>query len=360
MGALAGTSSDQRQKPNHIITSVAPIRICDNGGWTDTWFAQYGQVFNIAVSPYVEVQISVRPYTPGQDRIILYAENYGDRYALPLHQSAWIRHPLLEAAIARMGVPEHDAIEISIYSAVPSGCSTGTSAAVAVALIGALDYLTPGRLSPHEIAYAAHAVEVEILKQQSGIQDQLCSAYGGINYIEIPQYPHAIVSPIQVPGPIWWELERRLILIYLGRTHDSSAVHEKVITELQDEGPDCKRLQDLRLTAAKSRDALYAGDFAALGRAMIENTEAQGRLHPYLISQDAQRVIQIAKECGAIGWKVNGAGGEGGSLTILCPELSYVKRETIQAIEAANPLFKNIPIHLSRYGLRIWEYRVPC
>nr|MBC7244861.1 GHMP kinase [Chloroflexota bacterium] len=343
------------RKPTRIITSVAPIRICDNGGWTDTWFAQYGKVFNIAVSPCVEVQIAVYPYTPGQDRIILYAENYGDRYAIPSGQPKWMHHPLLEAAIARMGVPEHCAIEVSIYSAVPSGCSTGTSAAVSVALIGALDRLTPGRLSPHEVAYTAHAVEVEMLKQQSGIQDQLCAAYGGINYIEIPQYPHAIVSPIHVPDSIWWELERRLILIYLGRTHDSSAVHEKVIAELQHEGPDCKHLQDLRMTAAKSRDALYAGDFVALGRAMIENTEAQGRLHPYLISRDAQQVIQIANECGAIGWKVNGAGGEGGSITILCPELSYVKREIVQAIEAANPLFRHIPIHLSRYGLRIWE-----
>ena len=341
-----------------LITSVAPIRICDNGGWTDTWFAQYGAVFNIAVSPHVEVQIQVRPHTPGQERIIIHAENYGDRYAISAGQAHWSRHPLLEAAIARMGVPERFAIEVTIYSAVPSGCSTGTSAAVAVALIGALDCLTPGRMSLHEVAYTAHAVEVEMLKQQSGIQDQLCSAYGGINYIEITQYPHAVVSPIQVPDPIWWELERRLLLIYLGKTHSSSQVHEKVIAELQDEGPDCKRLQDLRLTAAKSRDAVYAGDFAALGRAMIQNTEAQGRLHPDLISQDAQRVIQIAKEHGAIGWKVNGAGGEGGSLTILCSASSPAKRELIRAIEAANPLYQNIPIHLSREGLRVWQYPV--
>lgn len=346
------------QKPIRVITSVAPIRICDNGGWTDTWFAQHGKVFNIAVAPYVEVQIRACPYEPGQDRIILHAENYGDRYAVSPEQTHWMRHPLLEAAITRMGVPEGYAVEITIHSLVPSGCSTGTSAAVAVALIGALDYLTPGRMSPHEVAYTAHAVEVDMLQQQSGIQDQLCSAYGGINYIEITHYPHAIVSPIRVPASIWWELERRLILIYLGRSHSSSQVHEKVIAELQNEGPDCKRLQDLRLAAAKSRDAMYAGDFAALGRAMIENTEAQGRLHPYLISQDAQRVIQIAKEFGAIGWKVNGAGGEGGSLTILCSESSFVKRELIRAIEAANPSYKNIPIHLSRQGLRVWEHQV--
>jgi D-glycero-alpha-D-manno-heptose-7-phosphate kinase len=196
---------------------------------------------------------------------------------------------------------------------------------------------------------------VEALRQQSGIQDQLCSAFGGINFIEMHKYPRASVSQIQVPNPIWWELERRLVLVFLGKSHDSSKIHEKVIRELENEGPDCKRLQDLRVTAEKSRDAVYAGDFAALGAAMIENTEAQARLHPELVSNDSQRVIEIAGEHGAIGWKVNGAGGEGGSVTLLCPPQSYVKRAMIRDIENDNPLYMNIPIYLSRFGLRTWE-----
>jgi D-glycero-alpha-D-manno-heptose-7-phosphate kinase len=86
-----------------------------------------------------------------------------------------------------------------------------------------------------------------------------------------------------------------------------------------------KQLEALRATAEPSRDALYAGDFAALGQAMIQNTEAQRNLHPDLINPDADRVIEIARTYGALGWKVNGAGGAGGSLTILCGPLSHVK-----------------------------------
>jgi D-glycero-alpha-D-manno-heptose-7-phosphate kinase len=338
-----------------VINSVAPIRICDNGGWTDTWFAEYGSIFNIGVYPYVEVQIEVYPYSGSDPHILLFAENYGERYAVQTETAGWDRHPLLEAAIDRMGVPDEYAIQVTIYSEAPGGCSTGTSAAVTVALIGALDRLTPGRLSPHEVAYTAHAVEVEMLHQQSGIQDQLCSAYGGINFIEMQSYPYATVSQIQVSNAIWWELERRLALIYLGKTHVSSQVHEKVIAELEDEGPDTPRLQDLRVTAAKSRNAIYAGDFTAFGNAMKENTAAQARLHPDLVSQDARNVIEIAQSYGALGWKVNGAGGEGGSVTLLCPPLSYVKREMIREIESYQSLYQNIPIYLSRYGLRIWE-----
>ena len=192
-------------------------------------------------------------------------------------------------------------------------------------------------MTPHEVADTAHAVGWRCSSSSRACRIS-CSAYGGINFVEntVP----VCRSQIQVSNAIWWELERRLALVFLGKSHVSSHVHEKVIAELENEGPECKRLQDLRVTAEKSRDAVYAGDFRALGQAMIENTAAQGRLHPDLISQDARQVIEIAQSYGALGWKVNGAGGEGGSVTLLCPALSYTKREMLRAIEAANPLYR--------------------
>jgi D-glycero-alpha-D-manno-heptose-7-phosphate kinase len=345
----------QLATPKRTINAVAPIRICDNGGWTDTWFAKYGKIFNIGVYPYAEVQIEVFPAAEQPNRITIHAENFGERYTPNPQKDGWDRHPLLEAAIERMRMPNDVAIQATIFSEAPSGASTGTSAAVTVALIGALDRLTPGRLTPHEVAYTAQAVEVEMLHQQCGIQDQLCSAYGGINFIEMFDYPFASVSQLQVTNDIWWELERRLVLIYLGKSHSSSAVHEKVIRDLEDAGPDDPRLNALRATAVPSRNAVYSGDFTALGQAMRTNTEAQRNLHPDLVSQDAQKVIAIAQAHGALGWKVNGAGGEGGTVTILTGAPSSQKRTMIREIEAENKLFSNIPIYLSRYGLRIWE-----
>jgi len=344
------------KRPLQIINSTAPIRVCDNGGWTDTWFAEHGKIFNIGVYPYVEVQIEVNPRDEQSDAVSVHAENFGERFVARSERNSWDRHALLEAAIARMTVPQNVALQVTIYSEAPSGASTGTSAAVAVALVGALDRLRGGQLTPHEVAYTAQSIETEMLKLQCGIQDQLCSAYGGINYIEMFDYPRATVTQLQIPNSTWWELERRLALIYLGKSHSSSHVHEKVIQELEGAGPECRKLEDLRAQAEKSRDALCAGDFPALGRAMIENTEAQSRLHSDLVSRDARRVIQIAAEHGAVGWKVNGAGGEGGSLTLLCGPLSHAKRAMLRAIESENPLFRNIPVYLSRFGLRIWGW----
>jgi D-glycero-alpha-D-manno-heptose-7-phosphate kinase len=349
------TTPASAERPLRTVNSVAPIRICDNGGWTDTWFAGHGKIFNIGVYPYVEVQIDVYSRAARPDRIMLNAENYGERYAIVPGLPGPERHPLLEAAIEEIGLPEDLAMEISIYSEAPAGCSTGTSAAVTVALIGALDYLTPGRMTPHEVAYAAHRVETERLKLQSGIQDQLCAAYGSLNYIEMFAYPHATVSQIQVPNAIWWELERRLVLIFLGKTHSSSAVHEQVIAGLEREGESSPRLDVLRRTAERSRDAIYAGDFSALGQAMVDNTVAQAELHPALVNAEARELIDMAKAHGAIGWKVNGAGGEGGSLTLLCGPSASARRSLLRTIVQANPLFQPIPIYLSRSGLRVWE-----
>jgi len=349
--------SETDTAPTRIINSVAPIRICDNGGWTDTWFAEYGKIFNIAVYPYVEVQIEVFPRDSARDRVVLHAENFGQKYAVfPRHEKhEWIHHPLLEASIDYMDVPDDLAVEISIYSEAPAGCSTGTSAAVTVALIGALDLLTPTRLSPVEIAYTAHAIETKMLGQQSGIQDQLCSAYGGICFIEMFKYPYAAVSPIFVGNSTWWELERRLALIFLGKSHSSSDVHKMVINNLENAGPENPKLEVLRQAAVASRNAIYAGDFKALGAAMAANTEGQRNLHPNLVSGDAQQVIDIARSYGALGWKVNGAGGDGGSMSILCGPRMSEKRAMLRAIEETNPLYQNIPVYLSRMGLRVWQ-----
>ena len=337
------------------IYGSAPVRILDNGGWTDTWFAVHGRVFNIAGSPCAQMRIDAFA-SDGTSEVTLDAKNYDDVYSfIPGGGGKRGKHQLLEAAVEDIGVPSGMSLRISAYCEVPAGASTGTSAAVLVALVAALKALHGEEWTPEGVAYAAHHIEMDVLKHQCGIQDHIASAYGGINYIQITKFPRADVQRLSPPRPFLAELERRLVLIYLGKSHDSADMHARVIRKLENAGPGSKFLEHLRVAADHARDASMAGDIRSLGGAMIENTDAQQRLHPDLVSSDAMRVIEIARANGAIGWKVNGAGGEGGTITILSAESPAERAAMIAAITSADRTFREIPVRLSPSGVRTWE-----
>jgi D-glycero-alpha-D-manno-heptose-7-phosphate kinase len=326
-----------------VITASTPIRVCDNGGWTDTWFGGPGRVFNIAVTPGVEV--SIRPAT-GPDPVVVVVESMADRYTVVPGLTRIARHPLLEAAIDSLPPPDGLAVEVSVRSAVPAGCGTGTSASVAVAMLGALAALHPGRPSPRDIAYAAHHLEVDVLSAESGIQDQLSAAFGGINFIEIELYPEATIHTL----PVWEDLSPRLTLLFLGRAHVSSDIHRQVMRDAQGRGS--ASFSQLRDAAVAARDAVLARNLSKLGQAMIANTEAQKGLHRELVGEDATQAIAVAGAQGALGWKVNGAGGDGGSVTFLSATPD-VKEELEQRLAAVDPRYRVLPIRISVAGLQV-------
>jgi D-glycero-alpha-D-manno-heptose-7-phosphate kinase len=169
------------------------------------------------------------------------------------------------------------------------------------------------------------------------------------------QYPDAAVSPVTLPDEVTWELESRLLLIYLGKPHSSSAVHETVIRRLEESPKFRKYLEPLRRAAVAGKEALLRGDLAAFGHAMIANTTAQKHLHPELIGERAVKVIEVAERFGVAGYKVNGAGGAGGSVTLLLRAGARDKHALIQEIEQSHPDFRNIPVRLAPYGLRRWK-----
>jgi D-glycero-alpha-D-manno-heptose-7-phosphate kinase len=337
-----------------IIKSYAPIRICDLGGWTDTWFAQTGCVLNFAITPSAQVEIKAYKNHSKKSKITICAENFGDEYEIG-NCEGHHPHPLLEATIDLIGIPKNTDVKINFYSGAPPGCSTGTSAAITVALIGALAKLKKLQLTAYETVLLAHRVETEKLGQQSGIQDQIAAAYGGINFIEMFQYPYAAVSPVIINPIFGRELEERFVLIYLGKAHLSSDVHKSVITRLEDKKLGLKALEKLRKIAFKGKNALMSEDLVTFGQIMKENTKAQRNLHPDLISVKAEKVIAIAGKYNVLGWKINGAGGDGGSVTLLCNSDAAANRKMIKEIENCNEGFYSIPISLSYTGLTVRE-----
>jgi D-glycero-alpha-D-manno-heptose-7-phosphate kinase len=324
-----------------VIDASAPVRICDIGGWTDTWFGGPGRVVNIAVRPGVHV--TLRRVT-GVGPVVINLPDFGERYAVTPGAELPARHPLVEGAVDLYASGLPAPVEIKVSSAVPPGCATGTSASVAVAVVGALLAASGRSWSRQEIAGAAHRLEVEVLGGESGVQDQLSAVFGGINHLSIDEYPEAAVEAL----PAWPKLESLLSVVYLGRAHRSSDVHRQVIERLE-AGNKCP-LDRLRAAADAACHAVAAQDVAAFGRAMTANTAAQAELHPELVGADARAVIDTARHGGALGWKVNGAGGDGGSVTLLS-STSAAKSVLEQRVAALDSRYRVLYLLASAEGL---------
>ena len=326
------------------------MRICDVGGWTDTWFARTGAVVSIAVGPAVEVVVSARPRGDGP-QVLLVAPDLGERYAFDVEALPG-RQPLLEAALSLAALPGDVAVEARLRAGVPPGSGTGTSAAVVVALLGACDRLTPGVTSPLDLARLAHRVETEGLGQQSGVQDQLAAAFGGINLLEV-RYPDAAVHPVRASPSTRAALERRLVLVTLGHPHRSSAIHDEVIARLAAGDGRADELDVLRAAARSAAASLETGDLVGLGASMATATDATRSLHPSLVSGQAEVLIEVARAAGAVGWKPNGAGGDGGSLTLLAGSGPGAPERLADAVRGVEGPHAVLPIRLAPHGLSV-------
>ena len=103
---------------------------------------------------------------------------------------------------------------------------------------------------------------------------------------------------------------------------------------------------------SQAKNAIYTGDFPLLGDTMDRNTDVQRAMHKGLVCAKFEEIIDVAKDFDVLGCKVNGAGGDGGSLTILTNGDAPTKRKLLQ--ELTHRGYDLLHIYLSRYGLRVW------
>ncbi|QXC62329.1 hypothetical protein KSP35_05855 [Aquihabitans sp. G128] len=314
----------------------APVRVGDVGGWTDTWFGSPGVVCHLAVGPAVVVEAAFVDGVagPGLGPVRIVAPLLFEDYrAGPSPDRGWRwpvpgRQPLLEHAVASVledvPLPAGRSVELHITSAVPAGASLGTSGSVVVAVLAALDALVGRRRSAAELATAAHAVETDRARRESGVQDQWAAALGGCGLLAIGPYPDVRHRSVALADDTVAELGERLVTVVFG-PHDSSAVHAQVIDAMVGYGGpthDAARsaLGRLSALAPEAAAALEGGSVDDWARVLTAATDAQGALHPDLVGAAHAAAIDVARSAGANGWKVNGAGGEGGSLTVVAPD----------------------------------------
>lgn len=317
--------------------ATVPVRVADVGGWTDTWFGSPGQVCHLAVGPGIEVDVALVPAGEG-------------RPDDPLLQAA------VDAVLEPAGLLGELAVRIATRSSVPPGASLGTSASVLVGIVGALDALVDGGRSPIDVARVAHEAETVRAGREAGVQDQWAAALGGAGLLAVGPYPEVRHRVLEVPDAALEELGDRLLTVVFG-PHDSSAVHRQVIDALVtcsgvEHHHAREALRTLSTLAGRAADALEAGDLAGWGEVLVASVDAQAALHPGLVGGAHRAAIEAVRSAGATAWKVNGAGGDGGSLTVLADDGPDGIDRAIAALRSADPGWTLLHLRPSR-GLHV-------
>ena len=189
-------------------------------------------ILNIAISPGVNCKIFVSSATCKKGRIKINLPNLWLSYFFTKSNQSLGRDLLVDAVIRFVTIPSFIDLEIDISSDVPPGSSTGTSAAVLVSLIGAINKLNGVEMLSTEIVRKAHEIETIELKRNAGVQDYICSVKGGLSFISMKGYPNADFHSLKLDTETLNNLDSRLLLIFLGLPHESSSEHMKFEREL--------------------------------------------------------------------------------------------------------------------------------
>lgn len=341
-----------KDSPARIIRSRAPVRIDFAGGWTDVAdFARAtpGAVVNATVNLWTYATL-----TPSSDRetLEIFSADFEEFVAAKDIQGLEYngQMDLVKAAARIMNV--RPGLSIQTRSDAPPGSGLGTSAAMGVALLGALGELTGKPYLEFELAELASHIERHELGIKGGKQDHYASAIGGINFMEF-HGETVRTAPIPLPDGMRMYLEKHLVLVYTGKSRLSGAIHADVWSAFESGRPETVgAIERMKEIARLTKDAFIAADIDGFAELMNENWRCQQALHPSVMNADLERVFDAAFKAGAQGGKACGAGGGGCVLFLARPEREHTLRHALESL----PNVTILTIDLPRAGLQVACY----
>ena len=339
-----------------IYRAKAPVRIDFAGGWTDVAeFCQEsrGKVVNAAINIYSYASLEKRS-SEGEDssereKISVESADFDLFWeANNIKEIEYSKSKDLAQAAIKMYASK-GGFKLLTRSNAPPGSGLGTSAAMGVAIIGAITAYNQRYMIPYEAAEGASRIEREELSIRGGKQDHYASALGGINFMEF-NGEDVKTSPLRISRDVLLELEKNLVLCYTGQSRLSGTIHRDVVNAYTGkEGATRDAIEKLKEIAENMKLALLAGNLDVFGKLMSENWECQKQLHTTTTTKQIDELFEIANRAGAIGGKACGAGGGGCILFYAAPDKEHLVRK---ALEDAHTQI--IDYNFDLHGLQCW------
>lgn len=301
-----------------MIIVRSPMRISLGGGGTDlpSYYTKHaGFVVSAAITRYVYITIS-DGFWP---KINLKYSKMEE-----VERVEEIRHPIIREAMKLAGVTG-PYLEIVSHSDIPAGTGLGSSGSFTTALLGALHTYGRKFVSPQELAEQACHIEIDILKEPVGKQDQYIAAFGGITSFEFPTSGAVKVEPLNLPSDALANLEDNLLLFFTGAARSASEILRDQDTKSKENaGEMLENLHFTKKLGFESRDALMKGDLRRFAELMGVHWEHKKKRSPGMSSGPINELYELARKNGALGGKIVGAGG-GGFLLLYTEEKTRVR-----------------------------------
>ena len=286
-----------------MIISRTPVRVSFCGGGTDVdWFStsseKGGMVTSLAIDRYIHVIVNRR----FDERIRL---SYSKLEVVDNFED--LEHELVRESMRITGVTS--GVEITTIADIPSrGTGLGSSSAVTVGLLNALHCFAGRNVSASQLASEACEIEIKILGQPIGRQDQYAAAFGGINSIRFCSDGNVIVDPINISEKIQSNISDEFTLIFTGQNRSASAV----LLNSEEEGKSAiDNLIRIREQADEARDFLSSGDLSKLGLLLNEAWSMKRGISSNVSNDFLDEMYSQIMSTGANGAKLLGAGGGG-------------------------------------------------
>jgi D-glycero-alpha-D-manno-heptose-7-phosphate kinase len=327
-----------------MIITRTPFRISFFGGGTDypTWFKEHGgEVLSTTIDKYCYISLRhLPPFFEHKHRIV---------YSAIENVQHWdeIKHPAVRAVLGWAHC--NKGLEVHHDGDLPARSGLGSSSAFTVGLLHAIAALKGKYTSKEQLAHDAIHIEQDVIGESVGSQDQIAAAYGGFNRIEFTRGGGFNVAPVIVRKPRMKELHSHLMLCFTGVSRLASEVAQSKIANLRKREDELRQMQAMvdeavQILHSRQRPIEEFGDL------LHQSWLLKRSLSDRVTTPDIDAVYQAARDAGATGGKILGAGGGGFLLLFVRPELQPRVREALATLV-------HVPFGFDDSGSRVVLYQ---
>lgn len=288
-----------------MIIVRSPLRISLGGGGTDlpSYYRDHtGFLIAAAIDKYVYITLH---QTFVKELIIKYSK------LERVSAIEEVEHPIIREALKHIGVRDPH-LEITSMADIPAGTGLGSSGSFTTALLKALHTLKKNLIHPRELAEEACHIELNLLKEPIGKQDQYIAAYGGITCFEFQNNDNVEAYPLKIDQETLFNLEDNLLLFFTGYSRSASNIlKEQDQKSKEKDNSMISNLHFIKELGLKSKEALEAGNLTEFAELMNVHWDHKKQRSSNMSNSHIDEWYNLARKKGAIGGKMIGAGGGG-------------------------------------------------